>query len=175
MSLDCQEAVEGRWHVACGVSSYNNYKGSYIPNLKFISPRFKWSNEEWTAEMEKQPDKYKRTRFMAELFYAPSFSGMSLNVQYRLLSYGKLSLEAYGGLKFLFVTPRGYVINPYVARENKQGWYMNPGLLCQLDLGLVAPYADAGADGIVTVGAELDVQAFLKKMKRYRTPYLQGR
>ncbi|CAN5826788.1 hypothetical protein BH11BAC7_BH11BAC7_04340 [soil metagenome] len=116
-------------------------------------------------EEEKHPEKFKNTRIMSELIYAPPLKVLctSLNVQYRFLRYKRLSLEAYGGLKFILAAPDGYFVYPSF---NTQRWYMNIGLLCQLNLGIIAPFAEIGGDFIITIGTELNFHAIYRKPKK---------
>lgn len=178
LSLAGQEVIEGRWHVECGASTYTSFRDFSILNLRYISPAFRVKSDErdWTEEEEKHPKEYKKGRLMLELLYAPplQFLGMGANLQYRLLKYKRLSLEGYGGLKFLFVTKPDYVINPRVSAKNKDIWYFNFGLIARLDLGNMAPFADLGTDGIMSIGTEVDFYALYKKVKRARgAPYLK--
>jgi hypothetical protein len=129
-----------------------------------------------TEEEEKHPEKFNKARFMVELLYNPRlhFLGTGANIQYRILKYKRLSLEAYGGLKFIIITPTDYIINPHTASTHKDIWYINPGLICQLDLGVIAPFADIGGDGIATIGTEVNFYSIYRKIrKRYKTPYLR--
>ena len=123
-----------------------------------------------TEDEEKHPEKFKNTRLMIELIYAPPLKVLctGFNVQSRLLKYKRLSLEVYGGMKFFFVPGPDFVTIPYL-KGGRELWYMNLGLICQLDLGIIAPFADIGGDGILTVGTELNFHAIYKKpKKRYK-------
>lgn len=172
LPLFCQETISGPWKLQYGASSNTGFIESYSFNLRCVSPRFKYSNEDWTEEMGKHPEKYKRARFMFELLYTPPLKVIcsAVNLQYRLLKYKRLSVEIYGGVKFLFVAPRDFIKNPNLESViNKQGWYMNVGPLLQLDLGLILPFVDLGYDGLVTIGAEFNFHAIYKKpKKRYK-------
>jgi hypothetical protein len=172
----CQNVVEGRWSLEAGASLISSpYRHFTVINLRYISPRFRWSHEDWTAEEEKHPERYKKTRFMMEVLYASplTFLGTSLNIQYRFIKYKKFSVEAYGGLKFIIFKPSDYVINPHSSGNKKEIWYLNPGLIFQFDLGLIGPFADIGGDGILTVGTELDIYRVYKKLKKnFSSPYL---
>lgn len=168
--------MEGPWIFECGASSDNRYKERTILNFRYVSPRFRWSQSEWTEEEEKHPEDFKKARIMLEVLYAPPLNllATSVNIQYRILKYKKLSVEAYGGIKFFFITPADFVVNPHVASKKNDAWYINPGLLCQLNLGLISPFADIGADGIYTIGTEIDLRGIHKKVKRkFRAPYLK--
>ncbi len=138
-------------------------------NLRCISPRFKYTNDDWTDEMEKHPERYKKARFMFELIYAPPLKVLcsSINLQYRILKLKRLTLEVYGGMKFVFAGPNDLIPNYKVAEiANKTGWYINEGLICQLDLGFIAPFADIGYDGIITIGSEFNFRKIYRKTRR---------
>jgi hypothetical protein len=103
---------------------------------------------------------------MFELMYAPPMKilCMGINLQYRIWKYKRLSMEAYGGLKFLLIAPEDYIPNANVAAMvNKQGWYMNLGLIAQLNLGMILPFAELGGDGLITVGTEFNFRAVYRK------------
>lgn len=161
----CQDVVEGRWTFEGGASTNNSFKESYSINLRYISPKFQLSNEDhyWTEEEGKHPEKFKKARFMFELLYTPPFEvlGTGLNLQYRILKFKRLSLEVYGGLKFFFVTRPDFG-----SGTNKGIWYINDGLICQLNLGMIAPFADIGYDGIFTIGTEVNFYSIYKKAKK---------
>jgi hypothetical protein len=169
LSLLCQVNIGKPWNVECGASSNTafNQPGSF--NLRYVSPRFKWS-EDWTEEEDKHPEKYKNTRLMMELIYKPLFEvlSMGLNVQQRFVRAKRFSMELYGGLKFFFIPGPDFVTIPYL-KGGKNAWYLNVGLLCQLNLGMIAPFADIGGDGIITIGTELNLHYVYKKpQKRYK-------
>lgn len=170
----CQDVVEGRWTIECGASTNNRFKESSIINLRYISPKFQISNEDyyWTEEEGKHPDKFKKARFMIELLYTPPFEvlGIGLNLQYRILQYKRVSIEVYGGLKFFFVTRPNFGIG-----NGKGMWYINDGLICQLNLGMIAPFADIGYDGIFTIGTELNFYSIYKKAKKRYKLHLQNK
>ena len=161
----CQDVVEGRWTFEGGASTNIFFKESYSINLRYISPVFQISNQDhyWTEEEGKHPEKFKKARLMFELLYTPPLEvlGTGLNLQYRILKFKRLSLEIYGGLKFFFVT------GPAFGSGNNNGvWYINDGLICQLDLGMIAPFADIGYDGIFTIGTEVNFHSIYKKAKK---------
>jgi hypothetical protein len=94
---------------------------------------------------------------MIELIYTPPFKVFctAFNVQSRIVRYKRFSMEIYGGMKFFFLTGRDYKV-PNTRGINKGDvWYMNLGLLWQVDLGLIAPFADIGGDKIITIGTEV--------------------
>jgi hypothetical protein len=161
----CQDVVEGAWTIECGASTNNAFKKSSSINLRYISPKFQLSNKDhyWTEDEGKHPEKFKKARFMIELLYAPSFEvlGTGLNLQYRILRYKRLGIEVYGGLKFFFVTRPDFG-----SGTNKGIWYINDGLICQLNLGMIAPFADIGYDGIFTIGAEMNFHSIYRKAKK---------
>jgi hypothetical protein len=167
--LCCQGDVEGRWKMESGLSTSSRFNTYFSYNLRTVSPRFKWSNRDLSEEEEKHPEKFRKARFMFELIYKPPLNvfGMSCNVQYRLLKYKKLSLEAYAGLKFFIVPSPDFVIKSYYSPTiNKGVWYINEGLILQFNLGVIAPFADIGYDGIFTLGAEFDFHKIYKNPKR---------
>jgi hypothetical protein len=68
-------------------------------------------------------------------------------------------------VKFFFVPGPDFIDIPYLSK-GKDLWYMNMGLLLQLNLGIVAPFADIGGDGIITVGTEFNFHKIYRKPKR---------
>ncbi|MBL7932717.1 MAG: hypothetical protein JNL60_12485 [Bacteroidia bacterium] len=175
-SLFSQTTMEGPWTLECGASSNSRYKERSILNLRYISPRFRWTQSEWTAEEETHPEDFKKTRIMFELLYGPptKIFAMGANVQHRILKYKKLSIEAYGGVKFFFVSTEDMTLNTRGSRQNKDAWYINAALLIQVDLGLFSPFVDIGRDVIYTLGVEIDLPGIRKKVKRrFRAPYLK--
>lgn len=172
LSLFSQAVVEGKWTTEYGASTNNSFNKSACFNFRYISPRFRWSDADLTEEQEKQPEKLKRTRLMFELLYGPPIKNlcMGLNLQYRILRYKIVSLEAYGGLKFFFIRGPDFAIrHPFIRGSTNGVWYINAGLLLQVNLGVIAPFADIGYDGIVTVGTEVHFSAIhLKLKKRYK-------
>lgn len=171
LSLYSQAVVGKPWTVEAGISSANAFKTSYCYNLRYISPRFKWSNYELNAEEEKRAEEFKNTRLMAELLYNPPFEvlGIGLNVQSRLLRYKRLlSMDLYGGMKVFIKPGPDFVRIPYL-KAGKELWYLNMGLLLQLNMGVISPFADIGGDKIITVGAEFNFHKIYKRPKgRYR-------
>src|ERR1700748_607953 len=105
LSLLSQVVVGRPWTVECGTSSNTFFKTSPSLNIRYISPRFRWSEENLSEEQEKHPEKFKNMRLMLECIYTPPLKVLctGFNLQYRLLRYKRLSLELYGGLKFFFV------------------------------------------------------------------------
>lgn len=103
---------------------------------------------------------------MVELIYQPPFKVLctSFNVQSRFVRYKKLSVELYGGMKFFFVPGPDFVTIPYL-KAGKELWYVNIGLLLQLNLGMFSPFADIGGDGIMTVGTEFNYHKIYRKPK----------
>lgn len=170
LSLSSQAVIGRHWTIECGASSNNAFKSSSSLNLRCVSPRFKWSNYELTKEEEKHPDEFMNTRFMMELIYAPILKVLctGFNVQSRLLKYKKLSMDVYGGMKFFIVPGPDFVTIPYL-KSGKELWYMNMGLIFQLNLGVIAPFADVGGDKIITIGTEINLHSIYKKpKKRYK-------
>ena len=162
--------VGRQWTIECGESTSNAFKTSPSLNLRYISPRFKWSNYELAEEEEKHPEKFKNTRLMIELIYGPPLKVLctGLNVQYRLVNYKRFSLELYGGLKFFLIPGSDFTTIPPL-NSRRESMYLNLGLLCQLNLGVIAPFADIGGDTIITIGTELNFYSiFRKTKKRYK-------
>jgi hypothetical protein len=165
-----QTSIKGPWHIECGASSSNAFQHSSSLNMRYISPRFRWSDE-YIVEEEKNPEKFKNMRLMLELIYNPPLKVLctGFNAQYRLIHYKRFSFELYGGMKFFFLTGTDYAIPNSRGGRDGDIWYMNMGLLCQLDLGMVAPFADIGGDGIITVGTEINFKKIYRKPKsRYK-------
>ncbi len=167
LSLFSQVVVGKEWTFECGASSINAFKTSSSLNVRFVSPRFKWSNDYLSEEEEKQPEIYKGMRLMFELIYSPPLKVIctGFNAQYRLLRYKRLSLEVYGGPKFFFAKGPDFAAIPYLQKDI---WYINMGLICQVNLGIIAPFADIGGDKIITIGTEFNLHKIYKKTnKRY--------
>ena len=163
MPIFCQSLVEGAWGIECGAST-NNALESPTLNLRYLSPRFKWSNEE-------DPGKLKNARLMFELIYAPPLKVFctSLNLQYRFLNYKRLNLDIYGGYKFFFITGPNFKNVPYHREGKKYIGNINIGLICQFDLGIISPFIDMGIDSIITVGTRVNFRAVYRKpKKRYK-------
>lgn len=161
-----QVNVKGPWHLELGSSSSSAFQQSPSLNVRYISPRFRWS-EEFIEDEEKNPEKYKNMRLMLELIYKPPIEAICFgtNAQYRLINYKRFSFEIYGGMKFFILTGSDYAIpNSRVGRSG-DFYYMNMGLLCQLDLGMVLPFADFSGDGIFTVGTEINLNKIYRKPK----------
>jgi hypothetical protein len=166
----CQSTVPNQWRIQCGASSNTLYQTPASFNLRYISPRFKWSYDEPTEEELKDPERFGNARLMMELIYAPPLKVWcsSFNAQYRLMGRQRLTLEIYGGLKFFFIPGEDFA-NLRPLRENNDIWYMNTGLILQLNLGFIAPFVDLGGDGIITAGTEFHFRNVYKKPKsRYK-------
>jgi hypothetical protein len=88
----------------------------------------------------------------------------SFNLQHKIVEYKIWSLQATVGFKFFFLmNPENGLIN-----FNKM-FYLNLGLLSQLDLGMFLPFVDIGFDQIYTIGTELKLHTlFRKEGRRYR-------
>lgn len=172
LTIFCQAVIDGKWTTEYGASTISKFQKSSALNLRYISPKFRWSHDDLTEEQEKQPEKYNRTRIMFELIYTPPMKNLCIgvNVQYRLLRYKFVSLEGYGGIKFFFVRGSDFAVKrPFVEGSSKGIWYLNAGLILQLNLGMLSPFADIGYDGILTVGTELNLRKVYRKPKgRYK-------
>jgi hypothetical protein len=170
LALFSQAVIGKPWTVELGISSNTFFTKPSSINVRYISPRFKWSSYELTEEEEKHPDKFMNTRLMMELIYRPPFKVMcaAFNVQSRLLHRKRLTLDIYGGVKFFAVPGPDFVNIPYL-KNGREIWYMSIGLITQLDLGFIAPFIDLGGDLIITVGTEVKLHAIHKKPKsRYK-------
>ena len=167
-----QAVIEGKWTTEYGASTINTFKKSSALNLRYISPKFRWSHDDLTEEQEKQPQKYNKTRIMFELIYTPPIQNlcMGVNVQYRLMRHKIVSLEGYGGIKFFFVRGSDFAVKrQFVEGSSKGIWYLNAGLILQFNLGMLSPFVDYGYDGIFTVGTELNLRKIYRKPKgRYK-------
>ena len=161
-----QVAIKGPWKIACGASSSSAFRESSSFNVRYVSPRFKWS-EDWTEEEEKNSEKFKNMRLMAELIYRPALKALctGFNAQCRLIKYKRFSMELYGGLKLFFITGADFTVPNSVAGGRGDIWYMNMGVLFQFNLGIISPYADIGGDGIITVGTEFNLRSVYKRTK----------
>ena len=161
-----QVEVKGPWTFECGMTTISAFREPSSINLRYISPRFKWS-EDWNEDEEKYPDKYRNTRIMLELIYGPpkKLICTAFNVQTRLLGTRRFSLNMYGGIKFFILTSPEYKRIPFL-KGGREIWYMTAGLIGQLNLGAIAPFIDLGGDGIITVGTEINFRKIYRKPKR---------
>ncbi|MBL7913042.1 MAG: hypothetical protein JNJ41_18410 [Bacteroidia bacterium] len=161
-----QIEVKGPWTFEVGASSNNFFADTASLNLRYISPRFKWS-EEWNEDEEKYPDKYRNTRMMVEMMYRPLKKVITLGfiVQSRLIGTKRFSLNMYGGVKFFIFPGKDFVQIPYL-KGGREIWYMTAGLIFQYNLGVIAPFADLGGDGIVTIGTEVNLHKIHRKTKK---------
>lgn len=165
--LGAQVSVGKHWTMEVGASSRTAFSQSGSLNVRYISPRFKWSDYELSEEEEKTAEKFKNSRIMLELIYIPPLKvlGNSVNLQSRLINTKRFSLEVYGGLKLFFIPGADFAgANPLKSRSD--AWYLNMGLLCQFNLGVLLPFVDYGGDRILTLGTEVNVKALHKKPKR---------
>ncbi len=74
-------------------------------------------------------------------------------------------MDIYGGIKFFWVPGPDFVKIPYL-KAGRELWYMNLGLILQLNLGIISPFADIAGDGILTIGTEVDFHKIYRKPKR---------
>lgn len=104
--------------------------------------------------------------------YSPPINNLctGLNVQYRILKFKKVSLDAYGGIKFFFIRSADFAIKrPFVKGSSKGIWYLNAGLILQANFGIASPFIDIGYDGIFTAGTELNLHKIFRRPKgRYK-------
>lgn len=105
---------------------------------------------------------------MFELIYTPPFKVLctSLNVQYRFLNYKRLNLDIYGGYKFFFIPGPNFENIPHHRKGKKDIGYINIGLICQFDLGIISPFIDMGVDSIITIGTQVNFGAIYRKPKK---------
>ena len=163
-------SIKGPWTIECGTSTNTFFKTPASLNIRYISPRFKWSDYELTAEEEKKSGKFKNTRLMIELIYSPPLKVLCAGfyVQSRLLGSKRLTMDIYGGMKFFLVPGPDFVRIPYL-KGGRELWYMNLGLILQLYLGIISPFAAIGYDGILTIGTEVDLHKIYRNpKKRYK-------
>jgi hypothetical protein len=162
-----QVSIKEPWTIECGASTNTFFKTPASLNIRYISPRFKWSDYELTAEEEKKSEKFKNTRLMFELIYAPPLKVFctGVYVQYRLLGTKRLIMDIYGGMKVFWVPGPDFVKIPNL-KAGRNSSYMHLGLRLQLNLGIISPFADIGYDGILTIGTGVDFHKIYKKPKR---------
>lgn len=105
---------------------------------------------------------------MFELIYTPPLKVLctGLNVQYRFFNYKRLNFDIYGGYKKFFITGPNFKNVPPHRKGKKDIGYINAGLLCQLDLGILSPFFDMGVDSMITIGTQVNFRAFYKKPKK---------
>lgn len=161
-----QAVIDGPWHLAVGASNNTFCRQPSSYNIRIVSPRFKWSDYDLSEAEEKHADDFKNTRLMVEVIYRQPLKVLctSLNVQSRFIKYKRFSLDIFGGMKFFVVPGPDFSKIPYLKK--RQIWYMNIGLLAQLNLGVIAPFADIGGDGVITVGSEFNFHAIYRKTKK---------
>jgi hypothetical protein len=168
LPLFSQVDVIGKWNIQGGASSNNAFsKGKPCVNIRYVSPRFKWS-EDWNLDEETQADKYRNMRIMLELMCGPCLRTVcsSVNAQFRFIKCRRFTTYITGGVKMLFISGSDFN-SPGTRRNGKDaGWYMNMGLLSQFDLGVVSPFIDIGGDRILTIGTEVKFQRIYKGPKR---------
>jgi hypothetical protein len=119
-------------------------------------------------EEDHKSEKFRNTRLMIELIYTPPIKVFctAFNVQSRIVRYKKFSMEIYGGMKLFLKTGTEYTIPNTRGGRKGDAWYLNLGLLWQIDLGIIAPFADIGGDKIITVGTEVHFSKVYRKPKR---------
>lgn len=162
-----QVSIKGPWTIECGASTSTFFKTPASLNIRYSSPRFRWSDKELTAEEEKKSEKFKNTRLMMELIYFPPLKVLcsGFYVQYRLLGSKRLILDIYCGAKLFWVPGPDFVKIPYL-KAGRNSSYMHLGLKLQLNLGIISPFADIGYDRILTIGTGVDLHKIYKKPKR---------
>lgn len=162
-----QVSIREPWTIECGASTNTFFKALASLNIRYISPRFKWSDNELTAEEEKRSEKFKNTRLMMELIYSPPLKVLCTGfyVQYRLLGSKRLTMDIYGGMKLFVVPGPDFARIPYL-KAGRNSSYMHLGLKLQLNLGIISPFADIGYDRILTIGTGVDPHKIYRKPKR---------
>ncbi len=93
-------------------------------------------------------------------------------MQSRFLGSKRLTLDIYVGMKFFWIPGSDFVRMPYL-NAGRELWYMNLGLILQLNLGIISPFVDYSGDGILIIVTEVDFHKIYKKPKRrykLRTP-----
>ena len=166
-ALFCQVSIKGPWTAQLGASTNKGFKESTQINIRYISPRFRWS-EDWDPEEEKDPDKFRNMRIMLELIACPPAEAIcaGFGAQYRLVKFKRFSMYVNGGLKFIIKPGSDFVTPRYRANHSDDAWYVNMSLISQLDLGFILPFVDIGGDGIFTVGSEFNLRKIYKRTKR---------
>ena len=162
-----QSSMKEPWTFEGGASTNTFFKTPASLNIRYVSPRFKWSDYELTPEEEKKPEKFKNTRLMFELIYSPPLKVLcpGFYIQYRLLGSKRLTMDIYGGMKLFLVPGPDFVRIPYL-KGGRNSFYMVLGLRTQLNLGIISPFADFGYDGILTIGTGVDLHKIYRKPKR---------
>lgn len=162
-----QVSIKGPWTFEGGASTNTFFKSKPSLNIRYISPRFKWSDYELTAEEEKKSEKFKNTRLMIELIYTPPLKVLCTGfyVQYRLLGSQRLTMDIYGGMK-VFLVPGPDFVKIHYLKAGRNSSYMHIGIRLQLNLGIISPFADIGYDRILTIGTGVDFHKIYKKPKR---------
>lgn len=105
---------------------------------------------------------------MVELIYTPPLNVFctSLNAQYRFLNYKRLNFDVYGGYKCFFITGPHFENVPPQRNGKKKIGYINIGLICQVNLGIISPFIEIGSDSIRTIGAQVNFQGIYRKLKK---------
>ncbi len=126
LAFFCQATIEGKWKLEHGVSTMSNFNKSSAFNLRYISPKFRWSDDDLTEEQEKHAELYNKTRIMFDLIYSPTITNfcVGMNVQYRIFKYKLLSLESSNGIKFFFIRGDNFAIKrPFIKGSSNGVWY----------------------------------------------------
>lgn len=168
--MSAQAVVGKKWTFECGASTNTFFRASPALNFRYLSPRFKWSDYELSEEEEKHSDDFKNTRLMLEFIYGPPIKtlAMGFNAQSRILKTKRVTLELVGGVKFFFLQGTDFAAVPFL-KSGRGLWYMNLGIQTQVNLGMIAPFAEIGGDFIFTLGTELNIHyVYRKPKKRYK-------
>lgn len=148
----------------------------YYYNIRLISPRFKFetTDDYWTAEEEKQPAKFKKSKFLFELLipqnmpetvYKPECI-LSCNVSHRFFKAKFIDLTGIVGLS--------YGINTITMRQgygppSNEKIRLTFGSRIEFDFRYVIPYMEisaAGYNGYITGGMEFRLRKIYRKLNR---------
>ena len=153
-ALYSQEEVSEQCKLQCGISTNLILDNSGL-SISLVTPNLKIVREEdnyWTEEEEKNPEKFKKFNFSLEFLLFPYQQySMVGNVHYRLCKYRRWSIQGIGGIMFFF--------QPSELADFKAGYMLRFGLLTQINLGLIAPFASISSDGSYTIGSIFDLKA----------------
>jgi hypothetical protein len=162
----CQEG--DRWALGLGktIGGLNFY------NIRIISPYFKYESTDdyWTEEEEKNPEKFKKGKGMVEMLIPQKYDStwtpiflFSSNMYYCFVKKKYLAASAFGGITAVLdfsTLHRGYYGPP-----NSSGIVPNAGLNLQFNFVFVLPYIEVSLTGL-TIGSELRLSKIYRNPKR---------
>lgn len=129
---------DDRWSYAIGYSNnvlFNAYE------LRLVSAWFKiqTQNDSWSEEEEKHPEKFKKARFcmmmsFSTINFIPGY--FTPRLEYRIAHLGRATAFATGGAQF----PLHFNV------DARKALIATIGILGQVQLGPVSPYADVRID-----------------------------